>query len=122
MIACAAIAVAVVGCTPQPLPVFDREQTAADRLDVGDLDVGIEPDSVRALGEEEGISYFTGKTSDEKICLITMSKEFDGPSASCSDSLGIAVREGSGPLVELVAEGARRTGGHWIGDHLWVSD
>lgn len=96
----------------EAIPILASEQAAADQppaqLKLEDLG-GVQPETVRYLGEHENFKYWVGRTEADQVCLIALApSESYSAGAACAAvpdfyGHGISLKTGSAPDTDPVA-------------------
>ncbi|HEX7351624.1 hypothetical protein [Brachybacterium sp.] len=107
-VACTAVPAYADGAHSTPvetlLPEFDESQSAKDLVLAEEADLGalggIDPASVRLLGEDELGTYWLGRAGSSEVCLVVQAPgEYEVTSSTCADigqfsRTGLSLRTG----------------------------
>ncbi|WP_141879572.1 hypothetical protein [Homoserinimonas aerilata] len=101
-----AVLVLLTGCAASGISEFDREQRAADKLDLPSRydDVQVDSDSTRWLAERDGVDFYAAQSADGTCLILVKGGDVDGSLAGCgSGEVGVS---GLGfPTVHLYVDG-----------------
>jgi hypothetical protein len=101
-----AVAVLLTGCTGSGIAELDREQRAADKLDLSSryLEAGYDGASTRWLAEHDGVDFYAAESNEGTCVIMVKDGDVDGSFGGCG-SEELKLSGGDFPTVRLYIDG-----------------
>lgn len=101
-----AAALLLTGCTGSGIAELDREQRAADQLDLPPryVEAGYDDDSTRWLAERDGVDFYAAESNEGTCVIMVKEGDVDGSLGGCA-SEELKLSGGDFPTVRFYIDG-----------------